>query len=480
MPTNIVVTRGNNMKYSKIQLVITLVLLMLFLTACTQGEEQATATATLIEPTATSLMSQEEIDAPTEDPLFLIQADEIHQPSITALYQAYFDGMDPVFVETGADLIVKRHAGLYHDRPIVYPTYLWGSYMINESDLHLVDEFIQFAISIEGQEVLDEAGELVLFGGIRDQADNDILIEQPIRRVISTYGPSTAFIYAVGAGDRLVSASYLGARDPLGASIMEKIDPRFPDLMGDDYFTQEDFNIEQAALLAPDLIVTSARTAWLDAAAQLDIPLFLYDAETVERLKEAMLMTGQLFGPNPSAHAEAWVAYFDWAVGKIARYTVDIPEEDRTSVLFTGTQPLRVASGDMFQSTIIELAGGVSASKELTGYWNDIDIEQVAIWDPDVIIVPPYGGATVEAITESPEWQILVAVQEGRVYRMPKLVVPWDTPSPDSVLGIIWMAELLNPEGLELSCSEEAKYFYETFYNYQITEEELLLICQHN
>jgi iron complex transport system substrate-binding protein len=457
-----------------------LLLLALFGTACQIINEPTEVKVQVGTPEPIIETQRAEITTDEENPLFLIQADEIHQPSIRALYQAYFNGLDPVFVESSADLVVKRHAGVYHDRPIVYPTYLWGSYLINESGLQLVDDFIQFAIAPDGQEVLADTGELMLIGSLKDQTDEAIMIDQPIRRVISTYGPSTAFIYAVGAGDRLVSASYLGARDPLGASIMEKIDPRFPELMGDDYFSQEDFNIEQAAILEPDLIVTSARTAWLDSARQLNIPLFLYDAETVESLKEAMLLTGRIFGPNSSAHAEAWVAYFDWVVGNIARYTVDIPEEDRVSVLFTGTQPLRVASGDMFQSTIIELAGGLSASKELTGYWNDIDIERVALWDPDVIIVPPYGGATVEAITESPEWQILDAVQEGRVYRMPKLVVPWDTPSPDSVLGIIWMAELLNPDALELSCSEEAKYFYDTFYSYQITEEELTLICQND
>ena len=77
-----------------------------------------------------------------------------------------------------------------------------------------------------------------------------------------------------------------GGRDPLGAAVMEKIDPRFPALMGDDYFSQDDFNIEQAAILEPELIVTSARTAWLESVAQLDIPVFLYDAETIDRLKK--------------------------------------------------------------------------------------------------------------------------------------------------------------------------------------------------
>ena len=415
-----------------------------------------------------------------EQPRFLIKADEKLKDEITVLYQAYFNGENPVFVQSGGDLMVTTRQDDFSFHPQIMATFLWNSILLpKSSDNPEVEEFIDFTISVDGQQVLVDEGLLTFPEGITDQAGNLFIFKQPFHRVISTYGPSTAFIYAVGAGDRLVSASYLGARDPLGAAAMEKIDPRFPALMGDDYFSQEDFNIEQAAILEPDLIVTSARTVWLDTVSQLDIPVILFDAETIDRLKEAMLLTGQIFGPHAYAHSEAWVSYFEGVVDKISADIGDIPESERLRVLLTGTQPSRVASGDMFQTSIIELAGGVSVSKELGGYWNDVDLEQIALWDPDVIIVPPYGGATVEAITGSPEWQILNAVQSGQVYQMPKLVVPWDTPAPDSVLGIIWMAKLINPELQGLDCIEEAQYFYNTFYNYQVTQEELSMICSY-
>jgi iron complex transport system substrate-binding protein len=322
----------------------------------------------------------------------------------------------------------------------------------------------------------DLSGEELLT--IVDQTGADVSIVQPVERVISTYGPATSFIYAVGGGDRLVSASYLGARDPFGAMIMEKIDPKFVEIQGDEYFSQEDFNLEQAATLDPDLIIASSRSVWLESAAQLDIPIFQVYAETEEDLKEAMLLTGQIFGADALDQASAWVAYYDGIVSGVREATDSLSKEQRVRVLFTGTEPLRVASGDMYQTSIIEAAGGISVSEDLSGYWNDVNLEQVAIWDPDVIIVPPYGGASVEAITESAEWQIIEAVQAGHVYRMPKLVVPWDTPAPDSVLGIVWMAQLLNPDLVEFDCKEEATYFYATFYDYDLTNEELTTVCQ--
>ena len=261
---------------------------------------------------------------------------------------------------------------------------------------------------------------------------------------------------------------------------MGRIDPRFESLIGDNYFNQDDFNLEEAANRDPDLIITSARTAWLDTVSELGVPYFLYDAETPKALKEAILLTGQLFGPNTAAQAEAWVKYYDWIEAAVLEQTDTLTEDDQIKVLFTGTSPLRVASGDMIQSSLIEIAGGISVSAELTGYWNDINLEQVAAWNPDLILVPPYGGASVAAITEDADWQILDAVQAGQVYRMPKLVAPWDTPTPDTVLAVIWLSNLLYPELDTPDCGEQVQYFYNTFYNYDISAEEIDSLCAIN
>ncbi|QRN82304.1 ABC transporter substrate-binding protein [Chloroflexota bacterium] len=414
----------------------------------------------------------------TESP-FTIQADPKLTEAVTALYQAYTSNESPVFVEADADLLVT--AASEGDVPGDIPaTFLPDAVLIPQTDSIDAADFIDFAISIDGQQALIDAGLLSASITMTDQAGNTVEITQPVRRVLSAYGPATAMIYIVDGEDPLVAASYLGARDPAGAAAMEAIDPRFQNLIGDSYFSQSDFNVEEAARLDPDLIIASSRTAWLDTASELGIPYVLYDAETPERLIEAILMTGEVFGPHSTAQAQAWVTYYDWLTGEILAQTETIADEDRPKVLFTGTDPLRVASGDMFQTSLIEIAGGVSVSAELTGYWNDVNLEQIAAWNPDVIIVPPYGGATVEAITENPDWQILTAVQEGRVYQMPKLVIPWDTPSPDSVLGIIWLAQHLFPELETPDCAQQANFFYNTFYNYAITPEEIDSICAIN
>jgi iron complex transport system substrate-binding protein len=437
-----------------------------------------TESAPIEEASAPSPVPSTEPAIATPAPRFTIQADADLQAVLTALYGAVYDGEQPVFVDANADLTATAPARVMAELPGTPAYFLPGAVLVPTADTPEVADFVAFAVSPDGQQVLIDEEALPRTVTLTDQAGNTVEIPQPVRRVISSHGPTTFLIYGVGAGDRLVAASYLGARDLAGAAAMERIDPRFKEIEGDDRFSQNEFNVEEAVALEPDLITTSARSQWLDIAAELDIPVFLFEGETPERLKEAMLLTGQVFGPNASAQAQAWVDYYDSIFEAIVRLTADVPEEERRRVLFTGTEPLRVASGDMYQTAIIEAAGGVSVSAELGGYWNDVNLEQIVTWNPDVIIVPPYGGASVEAITESPEWQILDAVQAGRVYRMPKLVAPWDTPAPDSVLGIIWMAQQLYPDLGGPDCAAETEYFYNTFYGYPISAEEIADLCR--
>ncbi|MEA3326732.1 MAG: ABC transporter substrate-binding protein [Chloroflexota bacterium] len=474
------------MKYKSTHLTLAFLIAGTLFTACMPIQKTQTSSNTTKEldgqPTNVQREMSENISENTETPTsnnrFTIEADDELKTSVAILYEAFFPDDTAMFVENGGDLVVTKTYECPDERPCILPTYLPESVMIQQSDKTDVYDFIAFAISIEGQQQLIDAGELLPQIKLDDQAGSTLEIPQPVSRVISTYGPATSFIYSVHAQDRLVSASYLGARDPKGAAVMEKMDSRFPEIMGDKFFTQTDFNVEQAAVLNPDLIVTSARTSWIEAADQLGLDVFLFNAETPERLKEAMQLTGKIFGPHSAAIADAWISYFDGSITAIQDQIAGIPEDQRVRVLFTGMDPLKVVSGDMYQTDIILAAGGISVSSELNGYWNDVNIEQVVLWNPDVIIVPPYGGASVEAITESSEWQILVAVQEGRVYQMPKLVVPWDTPAPDSVLGIVWIAQLINSESINIDCVTEAEYFYNTFYNYPITAEELAAICK--
>jgi iron complex transport system substrate-binding protein len=337
-------------------------------------------------------------------------------------------------------------------------------------------EFLRFAVSPDGQQIAIDLGMLPDVIEVTDQAGVTVAIPQPVRNIVSAYGVATYYVYTTGAGDRLAAAAYVGVRGPAAQDAMRRVDPNF-----DEVFTavpalsQNEISLEEVAALQPGLILASARTQWLDSAAELGIPVLRFEGETPERLKEAMILIGTALGPDAAYRALQFNAYYDATLARIESQVSAVVATPR--VYFSGTEPLRVASGEMYQTAMIAAAGGESVSADLTGFWNDVNLERVALWNPDVIFVPTYGGATVEAITGSGEWAILDAVQNGSVYQLPMFISPWDTPLPDSILGIIWMAETLYPAQIDLNCEGEVTTFYNTFYDYMISEEEVQQLC---
>lgn len=400
-----------------------------------------------------------------------VSAEPELQPVVAALFEAMDSQSALTFADEGAHIAVTDRAA-----PDALATvyFLPDVAMTLLADDVLARQFMAFVVSPDGQQVLIDAALLPSTITVTDQAGVTVEVPQPVRRVISPYSLATYMVYTTGAADLLEAAGFLGARDPQGAAAMERIDPRFPLLSAAD-MNQNNTNVEEIARLEPDVILSSARADWLDAVAELGIPIIRFEGESPDALKAGLRLAGQLFGPDAAHRAQAWIEYYDSVLADVGAVTAET--EQRPRVLFTGSEPTQVISGEMYQASMIEAAGGVSVSEGLSGFWNDVNLEQLAVWNPDVIFVPPYGGASVAAITDTPDWQILDAVQNGAVYLVPKLVAPWDTPTPDSVLGIIWMAERFFPDALSLNCADETRYFYNTFYDYPISEEEVAGLC---
>lgn len=336
--------------------------------------------------------------------------------------------------------------------------------------------FADFARSPGGQQALIDAGHLPASVELVDQSGRTVQVPQPVRRIASPYSLATYHVYVTGAADRLVSAGYLGARDPAGAAAMTRIDPRFPEIR--DAAPADTTSVEFLASLEPDLVLTSARSEWVPSVQGLGIPVLTFEGETTASLREAIVLAGRALGPDAAARALAWTDYYDAVLTRVeAAGSAAGPDASRPRVLFTGTDRGQVASGAMYQTAWIEAAGGVSVSEELGGYWNDVGIEQVLTWDPDLILVPPYGRASVEAVLDDPAWQLLDAVQAGRVVQVPKLVAPWDTPVPDAALGVVWLAGVLWPDGVVGSCADDARFFYRRFYDVTLSGAEAGALC---
>lgn len=126
----------------------------------------------------------------------------------------------------------------------------------------------------------------------------------------------------------------------------------------------------------------------------------------------------------------------------------------------------------MYQSDMIRLAGGKNVAEEITDtYWAQIDYEQLLLWDPEYIILPSAAKYTAADVLEDPNLSECRAVKNGNVYQIPGDAEAWDSPVPGSILGALWLANILHPELMTaVDCAGIMDEYYETFYNFTYSE----------
>jgi len=306
---------------------------------------------------------------------------------------------------------------------------------------------------------------------IVDQAGYEVSLPDSIESIASVYGIGTYFVYSLGAGDRLTTAYYIGLKSAAQATAtMQRWEPRLSDLL-----SFGDPNVEELVAGGADVVLADASQHEAVAAQlrELGIPVVLLSAEHPDAMKEAIQLLATALGEEAQRRADAFVDAYDRVISCVAADVSPIADTAPVRVLFLGTSASTAIGGEMYQTNLIEAAGGVSVTEGLSGGWNEVNLEQILRWDPDVILIAPYGPVQPSDLLEHADWQSLQAVQAGRVVRMPRLIAPMDTPVPESMLGVLWMATLFYPEVVTLDLADEVVAFYATYYGVTLTDEEI-------
>ena len=121
---------------------------------------------------------------------------------------------------------------------------------------------------------------------------------------------------------------------------------------------------------------------------------------------------------------------------------------------------------------MIQLAGGVNAANEIGDtYCAESDYEQLLTWNPDYIILAADADYTVEDVLADPNLADCAAVQNGNVYQLPNRAEAWDSPVPSSILGALWLANILHEDNVsDAECAARVDAYYETFYGFTYSE----------
>jgi iron complex transport system substrate-binding protein len=227
-------------------------------------------------------------------------------------------------------------------------------------------------------------------------------------------------------------------------------------------------NLEVVLALKPDLIldVGSTRETFVSLAGrvqeQTGIPYALLDGRFAA-IPETYRKLGALIGRRTEADAKA--EYCEHTLNDVQRRIAAVPRERRPRVYYArGPRGLETGLGGSINVETIELMAR-NVAGDMRGGLATVSIEQVLVWNPDVIVTIDQVFAT--AVRNDPAWAGVKAVRDGRVHLSPKLPFGWVDfpPSVNRLIGLQWLGAILYPELFPEDLSALTRDFYTHFYH---------------
>ena len=154
-----------------------------------------------------------------------------------------------------------------------------------------------------------------------------------------------------------------------------------------------------------------------------------------------------------------------------------IQGREKKDVLYLlGNKGLQTLAETSFHAEALDLvANNVAVVEQVSfkGSGNEIDFEQILLWQPEVLFFAP--DSIYEQIATDQTWQNLAAVKNGNYHYVPGLPYNWVTnpPSVNMYLGLLWLTDLLYPEQENFDFSSKAQEYYKIFYDYDLSLDEL-------
>jgi iron complex transport system substrate-binding protein len=315
---------------------------------------------------------------------------------------------------------------------------------------------------------------------ITDRAGNSVTIPTPenIQRAAIFGSPSTQVLYALGVQDKMVATSS-GAKS---SKFLQKKDPHILDIP-DPRATAGSINVEELVSLNPQVVMAGGTDANI-VEEGTNIPVLRTSSgestpvgEYIEGCKTTINFFAMVFGKED--RAKNYCDFLDDAQTQIQNKLKNISEEQKVKVFKAyNADHLTTYGGDTYMQEWIEAAGCLNAAKEVStiggkeGGLGQVNMEQVLMWDPDIIVI---NTGQPEDLYNDLVWSQLDAVKNHQVYRLPAGIFIWNRPTIESaVLFPQWLASLAYPEKFTgFSIEDEIKAYYSEILGWELTDEDV-------
>ena len=244
-------------------------------------------------------------------------------------------------------------------------------------------------------------------------------------------------------------------------------------------------SVEELITKQGDLILLKA-THYESMGKKLDqvgVKNFTLSLETWDEWQAELIQLGKLLGSEERARHV--LDLYEKRIATLKQRVAHLSDDQKPDVLLLqgarsdNAYSFKIAPDSWLQTWVVELVGGNpvwKGSNKAASGWSVVTFEQIAAWDPDLIVTISYNTpASIyqDAILDSPVWKELAAVRTGKIYASPSDLMNYIQPVASWILGAQWLAKTIHSELFsDLDMDAEIRSFYTDFYG--ITDMTLL------
>lgn len=307
-----------------------------------------------------------------------------------------------------------------------------------------------------------------------DSLGRKALLPETLDRVALT-GPLTQLYVYPLCPDRL--AGFSGAFSVNAEKYIPEKYRALPDL-GQLHGGAGTMNLEELIAVSPDAVIDvgERKNGMVEdfdrLAEKTGIPFLHIDADVLSAPK-AFRTLGRLTGDTEQA--ERLAVWCERALEQVNACMKRVDAEGkRKKVLYCmGGDGQSVLAKGSYHAQIVDLCAencAVTDRQVSGGDGSPADMEQILLWDPDVILFrhDSIGGTAADSAT----WRQLRAIQSGDYYSIPCGPYGWlsSPPAVQCYLGLLWLTDTLYPEYTDYDLKEEVTEYYRLFYGYELSK----------
>lgn len=242
----------------------------------------------------------------------------------------------------------------------------------------------------------------------------------------------------------------------------------------------DNLNREAVAAADPQVIIDTGEVKSdteesLDALQeQLGIPVVFVEAY-LEDYGACYATLGELLDMEDRGNELS--QYCDDVYNEVKDTMATIPESERANVAYLlGDNGLNGIAAGTVQAQVVDMVANnviVVADASGKGNGNEISLEQIAIWDPEIILFAK--NSIYNTVGDDPAWQGIAAIKNNEFYEVPNNPWCWlnNPPTVNQLMGMQWLPRLLYPDKFDDSIEDVTKAYYSTMYGYDLSNSEL-------